>query len=161
MTTFMLSFGRTTSVDPDGRRDDGRERRDAALRAAFELGVAWHGGQSAVFLRTAKSAEDVFQHVARLLDDRDLLLLVEIADGAEVRVAGNRFDEEGFDRIFPSATEVEDANTWAPFRSPSEEPDGGQPPISDVGSPRGASDVDGVGGDATGDEREERLGEAG
>ena len=121
MKTFMLSFGRTESVDAEGCRDDGRERRLAAFRAAFELGPAWHGGQSALFLKTASTVEEVFQRVTRLLDDRDLLLVVEIADGADVRFAGLRFDEDGFDEIFPTAKEGEHLNVWKPIRS---SPDG-------------------------------------
>ncbi len=115
MKTLMLSFGTGESVDLNGRREDGRERRLAAFLGAFELGPAWHGGQNALFLRTDKTVEAVFQHVLRLMDDRDLLLVVEIADGADVRFAGTRFDEDGFDEIFPTATEVEHVNVWGPY----------------------------------------------
>ncbi|OGN43062.1 MAG: hypothetical protein A2623_07405 [Caulobacterales bacterium RIFCSPHIGHO2_01_FULL_70_19] len=113
--TLMLSLGTCTSVDLAGRSDDGRGRVGAAVRAAFELGPAWQGGQDAIFLKTDRTAEDVFQHLLPLLDDRDLLLVVEIADGADVRFAGSRFDEDGFDEIFPAASEVEHLNVWGPY----------------------------------------------
>ena len=114
MKTLMLSFGASESVALDGRRDDGGARRLGAFQAAFELGPAWHGGQGALFLRTDKTVEEVFQHVLRAMDDRDLLLIMEIADDADVRFAGTRFDEDGFDRIFPAAREVEHQNRWGP-----------------------------------------------
>ncbi|WP_205570710.1 hypothetical protein [Brevundimonas naejangsanensis] len=113
MKTLMLSFGTGENFDLGGHRDDGRSRRLAALRAAFELGPAWHGGRDALFLRTDKTVEEVVQYVLRLMDDRDLRLVVEIADGADVRFGGTRFDEDGFDKIFSMATEVDHPKVWA------------------------------------------------
>lgn len=115
MKTMMLSFGVGESVDLRGHRDDGRERRLAAFLAAFELGPAWHGGQAALFLQTNKTVDEVCRHVLRLMDDRDLLLVVEIADGADVKYAGTRVDGDGFDEIFPTATEIEHPNVWGPY----------------------------------------------
>lgn len=113
MKTLMLSFGIGGSTDRAGRHSDGADRRDAAFRAAFELGPAWHGGQTAIFLKTAKPLDEVYRHLLEALDDRELLMVIELTDGAQVKFAGLRFDEEGFDEIFPSARELQHINQWA------------------------------------------------
>ena len=79
----------------------------------FELGPAWLGGQTALFLRTDKPLDEAYQHVLRVLDDRDLLIMIELPDSADVRFSGLRFDEDGFDEIFPTATEVPHLFEWA------------------------------------------------
>lgn len=109
----MISVGIASSVDQNGIVDDGKHRLAAAFTATFNIGSAWHGGQSAIFLKTDRSIDDVFARVVEALDDRDLLLIVEIADTAAVRYAGARFDEEAFDTIFPRAAELNHANAWA------------------------------------------------
>ncbi|MGA0546653.1 hypothetical protein ACO2Q1_15380 [Brevundimonas sp. VNH65] len=95
MRTLMISLGNCA----DGVRH-------SATAAAFELGPAWHGGQSAIFVRTAKSLEDAHRHVQRAIDENDLLVTIELPDDAEVAYSGMRFDENGFDQIFPASTEV-------------------------------------------------------
>ena len=112
MKTLMLSLGVGSSTDSEGHYDDGSARRNAAFSAAFELGQAWHGGQLAIFLRTDKTIPEVFRHVGRVIDDRDFLLVVELAPDAEVSFAGPRFDEEGFAIVFPKATETKHQNRW-------------------------------------------------
>lgn len=82
------------------------------MKAAFELGLAWHGGQGAIFLKTKKPFHEAYQHLLRVLDDRDLLLMIELPDSADVRFSGVRFDEESFDEIFPAATEVPHQIEW-------------------------------------------------
>lgn len=113
MKTLMLSFGVGGSTDRTGHRDDGSDRLHAAIKAAFELGPAWHGGQSAIFVKTDKPVEEAYQHVLQVLDNRDLLLMVELPHSSDVRFSGLRFDEEGFDQIFPTATEVPHLVEWA------------------------------------------------
>lgn len=113
MKTLMLSFGIGSSTDGTGHHSDGKDRRNAAFKAAFELGPAWHGGQSAVFLRTTEPLDEVYRHLLEALDDRDLLLVVELPDVASVKFAGTRFDEEGFDEIFPTARELPHLRQWA------------------------------------------------
>lgn len=110
MKTMMLSLGIGSSTDPNGECDDGSKRFRAAIVAAFQLGPAWQGGQKAIFLRTDKTIDEIVEHVGRAIDDRDLLLVVEIGSHAEVRFSGARFDEVGFEAIFPQATEVEPLN---------------------------------------------------
>lgn len=112
MQTLMFSLGIGSSTDVSGKHDVGTDRRNAAVAAAFELGPAWHGGQSAIFVKTAKPPEEAYQHVLRALDDRDLLLMIELLDSAAVTSSGLRFDEEGFDEIFPAAREVLHPNGW-------------------------------------------------
>lgn len=112
MKTLMLSVGIGGSTDRAGGHSDGSDRRNAALKAAFELGPAWHGGQAAIFLKTAKPLDEVYRHLLEVLDDRDLLMVVELADGANVTFAGLRFDEEGFEGIFPAARELQHLNRW-------------------------------------------------
>ena len=106
MKTLMLSFGIGGFTDHAGRHDDGSGRRDAAFKAAFQLGPAWHGGQGAIFLKTDKPLAEAYQHVLRELGDRDLLVMIELPHSADVRFSGLRFDEEGFGEIFPTATEI-------------------------------------------------------
>jgi hypothetical protein len=113
MKTLMLSFGISGSTDRHGRYDDGTDRYNAATGAAFELGPAWMGGQRAIFLRTAKSVDEVHQHLLRVLDDRDLLLVVELPSCPNVTFAGVRHDTDGFDDLFPTAAEVPHLNSWA------------------------------------------------
>lgn len=113
MKTLMLSFGIGSSTDRRGRREDGSDRWHAAMKAAFELGPAWHGGQGAIFVRTEKILDDAYQHVLRVLDDRDLFLMIELPESSDVRFSGRRIDEEGFDEIFPTATEVPHIVAWA------------------------------------------------
>lgn len=113
MKTLMLSFGIGGSTDRAGRNSDGSDRRNAAIMAAFELGPAWHGGQTAIFVKTAKPLNEVYRHLLEALDDRDLLMVIELGDGAEVTFAGLRFDEEGFEEIFPAARELQHINPWA------------------------------------------------
>jgi hypothetical protein len=113
MKTLMLSFGIGSSTDRAGQRDDGSDRRDAAIKAAFELGPAWHGGQTTIFVKTDKPFDEAYQHVLQVLDDRDLLLVIELPNSADVRFSGLRFDEEGFGEIFPTPTEVPHLNEWA------------------------------------------------
>ena len=103
MQTLMLSFGIMTESDQDGPIDDGSGRRLAAFLSAFELGPAWHGGQSVLFIKTSKTIEEVHSHVVRFLDDVDLLLIVPIPEHLEVCYSGIRWDEEAFDEMFPNA----------------------------------------------------------
>lgn len=112
MKILMLSLGIGGSTDRAGGSDDGSARHHAVFQAAFQLGPAWHGGQGAIFLKTDKSVGDAYQHVLRVLDDRDLLLVIELPESADVRFSGLRFDEEGFDEIFPAATEIQHLNEW-------------------------------------------------
>lgn len=95
MRTLMISLGNCA----DGVRH-------SATSAAFELGPAWHGGQSAIFVRTAKSLEDAHRHVQRAIDENDLLVTIELPDDVEAAYSGMRFDEDGFDDIFPVAREI-------------------------------------------------------
>ena len=95
MRTLMISLGSCA----DGVRH-------SATSAAFELGPAWHGGQSVIFVRTAKSLEAAHRHVQRAIDESDLLLTIELPDHAEVAYSGMRFDEDGFDDVFPAAKEI-------------------------------------------------------
>ena len=113
MKTLMLSLGIGSSTDRNGQFDDGSVRRHAAMKAAFELGLAWHGGQGAIFLKTEKPVGEAYHHVLRVLDDRDLLLMIELRDSADVRFSGRCFDEESFDEIFPDASDVPHLNQWA------------------------------------------------
>lgn len=115
MAIYLLSFGVASSRNKDGKWDDGEERRGAAYSAAFQLGLAWHGGQSAIFVRTDKTLDQVVQRVLLALDDRDLLVALEIDERTSVAFAGLRFDEESFDEIFPNATELKHCR-----RSPSD-----------------------------------------
>lgn len=112
MKTLMLSFGIGTSRDSNGNFDDGSVRGYAAIRAAFSLGPAWHGGQTAVFLKTDKPLTEVYRRILEVLDDRDLLMVIELSEGVEVKFAGVCFDEEGFEAIFPAATELPHLNRW-------------------------------------------------
>ncbi|MCR5877825.1 hypothetical protein [Phenylobacterium sp. J367] len=110
----MISIGIGSSFDNAGNADDGGARYGDAVLAAFELGPAWQGAQRAIFLRTQNTVQEVAQHLLRVLDDRDLLVVIEIGDPANVQFAGNRFDEEGFDAVFPAAAELEHVNRWRP-----------------------------------------------
>jgi len=56
-------------------------------------------------------------HLLGALDDRDLLLIVEVGHIAAVRYAGTRFDEDSFDAIFPGAEEVDHHKAWKPASS--------------------------------------------
>jgi len=117
MKILMFSFGISTTVNKDGSIDDGASRYHAAVSAAFELGPAWQGGQQALFVRTTMPVNDAYQHVLGALDDRDLLLMVEIASDASVQFSGLLFDDEGFSRVLSGAHEEPHANL---FRHPCE-----------------------------------------
>ncbi|HTX50143.1 MAG TPA: hypothetical protein VME40_12240 [Caulobacteraceae bacterium] len=106
MQTYAISFGVivTKSLGESGATDQTR-RWKKLVGAAFSLGAAWHGGQKAIFLRSALKIDEV---MSRLLAHRewpdDLILVVQVAPDLAVRHSGLRFDEDGFEAIFSDAT---------------------------------------------------------
>ena len=90
------------------------------MSEAFSLGLAWHGGQGAIFVRTNLSINDVTARILAVLQEPDLVLAVEIPFGADVRFGGTRFDEESFDELLPQAVELPHLHPFPaePFRDP-------------------------------------------
>lgn len=118
LITFGVGFNQT--LGSDRAEVDQRARTDAALATSFSLGLAWHGGQGAIFVRTDVSIEDVTNRMLAVLHEPDLVLVVEIPAGAAIRFGGSRFDEDSFDDLLPQAVELPHVHPFpaAPFRDP-------------------------------------------
>ncbi|MDI1327895.1 MAG: hypothetical protein PSV23_13985 [Brevundimonas sp.] len=122
MGLYLLSFGLGTNETLGRERADSdrAERVQAALSEAFSLGLAWHGGQGGIFVRTDLSIDEVTARILAVLQAPDLVLAIEIPHGAAVRFGGSRFDEDSFDELLPQAVELPHANLFPaePFRDP-------------------------------------------
>jgi hypothetical protein len=107
MNNYVVSFGVARRAYLGDEADDDHSKRTHALvAAAFALGPAWHGGQKAIFLRSDLSIDEVIARFVQLLQPSDLALVVQTAPERAVRYCGMRFDEEGFDAVFPDAIEI-------------------------------------------------------
>jgi hypothetical protein len=107
MNDFMISFG--VAFDHrlgDRQVEDQSERRNALVRCAYTMGPAWGGGQPAVFLRSDLDADQVIGRFLPLMFDVDFVLVVQVAPTRAVRYAGQLFDEEGFEQLFPDAVQA-------------------------------------------------------
>ncbi len=105
MQDFVVSYG--LAHDSDDTDGQGRLKRlTALLMAVFELGKTWHGSQSAIFLRTDQSIDEVAGRLAWLLSAPDFLLVLSMSDPPEVRYAGRMKDGETFHDIYPQAREI-------------------------------------------------------
>jgi hypothetical protein len=105
MQDFVVSYALAhDSADADG---DGRLKRlTGMLMAVFELGKTWHGSQSAIFLRTDQSIDEVAGRLAWLLSNGDFLLVVSLTAPPDVRYAGRLKDAETFHDLYPQAREI-------------------------------------------------------
>ena len=107
MRLFILSFGVTVQIDERGQvLSDGQKQFNEMVRAVFRIGPAWHGGQTTVFLRTDSSIDEVMRQLFLIStrDPGDLIFCLD-TQTEEVRWVGHRFDEDGFDEVFPQAQE--------------------------------------------------------
>lgn len=98
MRTYVVSLGLA------GDRESSFPRRNASMFAAFELGLAWHGGQDAIFLRTDKAIDEIIRHVRAPLDEGEFVIVAELAHNLDVGYAGILFDEDGFEELFQRQT---------------------------------------------------------
>lgn len=105
MQDFIVSYGLAhDSADVGGQ---GRLKRlTAMLMAVFALGKTWHGSQSAIFLRTDQTIDEVAAALAWLLSAEDFLLVVSLSDPPDVRYAGRLKDAATFHDLYPQAREV-------------------------------------------------------
>lgn len=105
MQDFIVSYG--VAQDPADTGGHARLKRlTALLMAVFELGKTWHGSQSAIFLRTDQSIDEVAGRLAWLLSEPDFLLVASLSDPPQVRYAGRMKDGETFQDLYPQAREV-------------------------------------------------------
>ena len=107
MTLYMVSFSVSTNgnLSAEDGECDARKRRNAAYEAAFSLGPAWHGGQTAVFLRTEAAPTSIVHAVEKALSG-GLVVVAEVSHDSPFHFSGIRFDEDGFDSLIPNAVDL-------------------------------------------------------
>ncbi|MDQ0466938.1 hypothetical protein QO010_004735 [Caulobacter ginsengisoli] len=105
MQDFIVSYGLAhDSADAGGHAR--LKRLTAMLMAVFELGKTWHGSQSAIFLRSEQSIDEVTARLAWLLSEGDFLLVMSLTAPPDVRYAGRLKDAETFHDLYPQAREI-------------------------------------------------------
>ena len=107
MATYVVSFSiavRLSEPEPETVLE-GRYWKLA--KEVFAFGPAWQGPQRSIFLRSEMTADQILQRLDLLLEGDDLAIVAEVNE-TNVRWAGQRFDHEGFNAVFPSAAGSDD-----------------------------------------------------